>query len=104
MLVSLLLVLIIPAQKAVGMPAAKLGELSAFRERPMTPPKKVDNVPRYGPRRIPMIGATIAAAVIPCGDSPIIGEILIKPRMAYNAVKTVVKATSFVLSLGWLVI
>jgi hypothetical protein len=91
--------LIIPAQKAAAIPANRLGGLIELTEKPTTPPRDVDKVPTYGPSRIPIIGAIIAAAVIPCWDNPIIGEILMKPKTAYSAVKTAVRATCFEFSL-----
>ena len=104
MLTIRLFSLIIPAQKAAAIPANRLGGLIEPTEKPITPPKDVDRVPTYGPSRIPMIGAIIAAAVIPCWDRPIIGEILMKPRTAYSAVKTAVRATCFEFSFVRMVI
>jgi hypothetical protein len=42
---------------------------------------------------MPIIGARIAAAVIACPGSPIMGEILIAPKTTYNAVKLTVTAS-----------
>jgi hypothetical protein len=44
---------------------------------------------------MPIIGAMIAAAVMVFPGKPIMGEIDIKPRTTYRAVKQTIKATSF---------
>ncbi len=96
---NLFLVLIIPATNDVMIPAVKLMYVSDPTENPMIPPIPVDTVPMYGPNRIPMIGAIIAAAVIAAPGIPIIGEILMKPRIAYNEAKIAANAASLLVSL-----
>lgn len=87
-----------PAHKATVMPETKLGGEKEPTKNPMIPPKVVDNMPKYGPRIMPIIGAVIAAAVMALPGNPIIGEIGRKPKTTYKAVKQTVKAMSFVLS------
>jgi hypothetical protein len=82
----------IPAHKAVKTPAKRLGGEKEPAKKPIIPPKIVDNVPTYGPRIMPIIGAAIAAAVIALPGKPIIGEIGKEPRTAYNAAEQAVKA------------
>jgi len=53
----------------------------------------------YGPRRKPIIGAVIAAAVMLLPTAPNIGKIGTDPRTAYNAVKHAMSATSFAVNL-----
>jgi hypothetical protein len=55
----------------------------------------VDNIPRYGPRIIPIIGAIIAANVIALLAEPIIGKAGMKEKYMYKTVKHIIKATSF---------
>jgi len=75
-------VFIIPAQKVVAMPDAKLRYDRDPRKNPIVPPRNADSVPMYGPRSNPIIGAIMAAAVIACPGRPIIGEIFRKPKIA----------------------
>jgi len=64
-----------PAKTAVTMPAAKLGANKVGAKKSLTiPPKSVDNMPRYGPRIIPIIGAVIAARVMAPPCKPTIGK------------------------------
>jgi hypothetical protein len=88
-----------PAKTAVTMPDAKLGGKKVGAKKSATiPPKSVDNMPRYGPRIIPIIGAAIAAKVMAPLGKPIIGKAGMKEKQVYKAVKHVSKATSFVSS------
>ncbi|MDI6690411.1 MAG: hypothetical protein QME50_00895 [Candidatus Bathyarchaeota archaeon] len=64
-------------------------------KKAMVPPNIVDNVPMYGPRIMPITGAIIAAAVMVLPGKPIIGEMGIKPKTVYKAVKQTIKATFF---------
>jgi hypothetical protein len=82
----------IPAHKVVKAPAKRLGGEKEPAKNPIIPPKTADNVPTYGPRITPIIGAAIAAAVIALPGKPIIGEMGKKPRTAYKAAKQAVKA------------
>lgn len=50
--------------KAANVPEAKLGGENEPRENPIIPPVNVANVLICGPRRMPIIGAMIAAADI----------------------------------------
>ena len=84
-----------PAKTAVTMPAPKLGGEKCPAENPTAPPKRVDNMPRFGPRIIPIIGAVIAAKVMALLGKPIIGKAGMKEKYAYKAVKHVSKAISF---------
>jgi len=83
-----------PAHKAARTPETKLGGEKEPAKNPIIPPKIVDNVPMYGPRIIPIIGAMIAAAVMVLPGKPTIGEIDRKPKATYKAVKQTVKAAS----------
>jgi len=76
----------------------KLGGEKEPAKNPIIPPKIVDNMPRYGPRNMPIIGAIIAAAVMALPGNPIIGEIGRKLKIAYKAVKQTVKAISLALN------
>jgi hypothetical protein len=76
----------------------KLGGEKTPRKKPMAPPKSVDNMPKRDPSTTPINGAVIAAAVMAVPGKPIIGEIGINPKIAYNAVKHAVKAMLLVLS------
>lgn len=87
-----------PATPDVTMPDKKLGGEKTPRKKPMAPPKSVDNMPKYDPSTTPTNGAVIAAAVMALPGKPIIGEIGINPKIAYNAVKHTVRATLLVLS------
>lgn len=94
-----------PAKTAVTMPATKLGgKKVGAKKSPTIPPKNVDNMPRYGPRIIPIIGAVIAAKVMAPPSKPTIGKAGMKERYAYKAVKHVIKATSFASSFLFLCI
>jgi hypothetical protein len=55
-------------------------------------------MPKNGPSTTPIIGAMNAAAVMALPGKPIIGEIGMNPKMAYNAAKHIVKEISLVLS------
>lgn len=87
-----------PATADVTIPDKKLGGEKTPRKNPMAPPKSVDNMPKYGPSTTPINGAVIAAAVMALPGKPIIGEIGINPKIAYNAVKHTVRAMLLVLS------
>lgn len=69
-----------PAHKEAKTPEAKLGKENEPKKKPITPPKRVDKPPKYGPRIMPIIGAKIAAIVMPFPGKPIMGEIDIKPK------------------------
>jgi hypothetical protein len=84
-----------PEQKVVTTPETKLGGEKAPAKKGIIPPKIVDNMPMYGPRIIPITGATIAAAVMVLPGKPIIGEMGKKPKTVYRAVKQTIKATLF---------
>jgi hypothetical protein len=83
-----------PAENAATTPAAKLGGEKCPRENPIAPPTIVDNVPRYGPRSIPIIGAVIAAKVMNLLGKPIIWNMGKRQKTAYKAAKQTVKAES----------
>lgn len=88
-----------PAKTAVTMPDTKLGGKKAgAKKRATIPPKSVDNMPKYGPRIIPIIGAATAAKVMAPPGKPTIGKAGMKEKQVYKAVKHVSKATSFVSS------
>lgn len=87
---------IIPAKKAVTMPEIKLGYDKEPRKNPIVPPRKVAVAPQYAPITMPMIGAVIAAAVIVCPGSPIIGDIFRKLKTVYRAANVIVWASSLV--------
>lgn len=61
----------------------------------IVPPRVADNAPIHGPRRKPIIGAVIAAAVMLLLGMPSIRKIGMDPRTAYKAVKHAISATSF---------
>lgn len=95
---------IIPAKSAVTMPDAKLDGEKCPAENPIAPPRSVDNMPRYGPRIIPIIGAVIAARVMALLGKPIIGKTGMKEKQAYKAVKHMIRATSLAVSFVFLCI
>ena len=88
----------IPAKTAVTMPDAKLGGEKWPAENPTAPPRSVDNMPRYGPSMIPIIGAVITARVMALLGKPTIGKAGMKEKHVYKAVKHVIKATSLAVS------
>jgi len=88
-----------PAHKTAKTPETRLGGEKQPKKKPITPPKNADKVPTYGPRRMPIIGAMIAAAVIVWPGKPIIGEIGRKPKTRYNAVEQTIKLASLAVSL-----
>lgn len=89
----------IPAKTVVTMPDTKLGgKKVGAKKSPTIPPKNVDNMPRYGPSIIPIIGAVIAAKGIAPPGKPNILKPGMKQKYAYIAVKHVSKATSFAVS------
>lgn len=89
-----------PAKTAVTMPDAKLGGMKeGAKESPTIPPRSVDNMPKYGPRTIPIIGAVTDAKVIAPPPKPTIKKVGMKQKYVYRAVKQTVKATSFASSL-----
>lgn len=89
-----------PAKNAVTMPDTKLGgKKGAAKKSPTIPPKSVDNMPRYDPRIIPIIGAVIAAKVMAPPCEPIIGKAGMKQKYVYKAVKHMIRATSLAFSL-----
>jgi hypothetical protein len=83
-----------PAIVEATMPEKKLGGEKIPAKNPIAPPKIVDSIPKYGPNIMPTTGAVIAAAVTALPGSPIIGEMAMKPKTAYNAAKQIVKAIS----------
>jgi len=89
-----------PAQKVAKTPEAKLGSETEPTKNPIVPPKTVDNNPTYGPSIAPIIGATMAAAVMVLPGNPIIGEIDRKLRTMYRAAKQMANAKFFVENLG----
>ncbi|MDI6904913.1 MAG: hypothetical protein QMD13_05435 [Candidatus Bathyarchaeia archaeon] len=92
-----------PAKTAVTMPDMRLGgKKEGAKKSPTIPPKSVDNMPRYGPRIIPIIGAVIAAKVMAPPCKPTIGKAGMKEKYVYKAVKHMSKATSLVVSLLFL--
>lgn len=94
-----------PAKTAVTIPDTKLGGKKAgAKKSPTIPPKSVDNMPRYGPRIIPIIGAVIAARVMAPPCKPTIGKAGIKEKYVYKAEKHMTKATSFASSFLFLCI
>ena len=88
-----------PAKTAVTMPATRLGGKKVGEKKsPTIPPKSVDNMPRYGPRIIPIIGAVIAAKVMAPPCKPTIGKAGMKEKHVYKAEKHMSKATSLAVS------
>jgi len=85
----------IPAKTAVTMPATKLSGEKCPAENASAPPRSVDNMLRYGPSIIPIIGAAIAARVMALLGKPIIGKAGMKEKYVYKAVKHVSRAISF---------
>jgi hypothetical protein len=81
------------------MPETKLGGKKEPAKKLIIPPRVADKVPMYGPRSIPIIGAVIAAAVMFWLGIPRIRKIGIAAKTAYNAVKHMIRATSFAASL-----
>jgi len=78
-----------PAKTAVTMPATRLGgKKVGAKKSPTIPPKSVDNMPRYGPRIIPIIGAVIAAKVMAPPCKPIIGKAGMKEHTISKTVHT----------------
>ena len=70
-----------PAKTAVTMPAAKPGANKMGAKKSLTiPPKSADNMPRYDPRIIPIIGAVIAARVMAPPCKPTIGKAGMKEK------------------------
>jgi len=88
-----------PAKIAVMIPDAKLGGEKCPAKNPTAPPNSVDNIPMYGPRIIPIMGAVIAAKVMALLGKPTIGKAGMKEEIVYNAAKHVSKPTSFDFSL-----
>jgi hypothetical protein len=80
------------------MPATKFQGPKDPVKNPMAPPRRADRVPIYGPRSTPITGAVIAAAVMLLLGMPSNWKIGIDAKTAYNAVKHITKAISFVLS------
>jgi len=90
----------IPAKTAVTMPDAKLGgKKVGAKKSPTIPPKSVANIPRYGPKITPIIGAVTAARVMAPPAKPTIGKAGVKQKYVYNAVKHMSKATSLAFSI-----
>jgi hypothetical protein len=87
-----------PAHNAAIVPETKLNGDTEPTKNPSNPPKNADKVPKYIPRIIPISGAIIAAAVTAFPGNPIIGEIGIKQKITYRAVKQIAKAISFVVN------
>lgn len=89
-----------PAKNAATIPDTKLGgEKNAEKNSPIIPPKVVDNTPNFAPRIIPIIGAVMVAIVMALLGKPTIGKAGQKQKSVYNAVKHIVKATSFAVDL-----
>ena len=88
-----------PAHKVVTTPATKFQGAKDPAKNPMVPPRTADTVPTYGPRSTPITGAAIAAAVMLLLGMPSNWKIGIDAKTAYNAVKHIISAMSFVLSL-----
>jgi hypothetical protein len=84
-----------PEHKAVTTPETKLGGEKAPAKEAMVPPRIVDNAPMYGPSIMPIVGAIIAAAVMVLLGKPIIGDMGMKPKTVYKAVKHTIKAAFF---------
>jgi hypothetical protein len=87
------------ANRAATTPAIRLGsENKGLVKRLTAPPKRVDVTAKYGPSKMPIIGANIVDAVIVL-KRPTIWNMGTKERTTYTAVKHAVKATSFAVSL-----
>lgn len=84
-----------PEQNAVTTPETKLGGEKAPEKEAIVPPKRVENAPVNGPSIMPIIGAIIAAAVMVLPGKPIIGDMGMKQKAVYRAVKHTIKAVVF---------
>jgi hypothetical protein len=84
-----------PEQNAVTTPETKLGGEKAPAKEAIVPPKRVENAPMNGPSIMPIIGAIIAAAVMVFPGKPIIGDMGMKQKTVYRAVKHTIKAVVF---------